>query len=265
MNYQGTAYSYNQRGEIIIPTRKGTTYYGAHNHKPLVIYTNLDTDLEFFITNTDRKPINIDGKTFSASVIDRNSKSIVLTKTLIPNNYDLGNVIMRISQGDSSTLTPGLYDLIITYTDEQSRTYGLHSDQNNRISYVLEVKGNPFPTETASNSADSFLNNGSGNYYSSIFPSTAQTFNEDGTNTAAFYVTNFTGTVFAQGSLDNSPADNTWFNIQLDPENSEDSWTFVNETGVIPFTWDGMFMWVRFYYVPDPSNTGTLDKILYRA
>ena len=63
MNYQGTAYSYNQRSEILLPTRRGTTYYGTQNHKPLIAYEGVVTDFEFFVSNTDRKPVSIENKT----------------------------------------------------------------------------------------------------------------------------------------------------------------------------------------------------------
>lgn len=266
---QGTAYNYNQRSEILLPTRGGTTYYGPQNHKPLIIYAGLDCDLEFFIKTPDRKPVNVTNKTFVAKVVDRTSSTVILTKTLAVVDYNNGNVVMKILQGDTTNFSAGLYDLVITYTDMQSRTFGLSSDQNNRISFVLEIKDNPVGmiiTDSATN--NEFISGGQpGNpsLYTNRNAGTAQSFNQDGTNTCAVYTTNYTGVFYAQGSLELNPAEKDWFNIQLDPETAEDSWTFTNSTGVTPFTWDGMFMWVRFYHTPDAGNTGTLDKVLYRS
>lgn len=264
MSYQGTAYKYNQVSEIVVPKRTGTTYYGPRNHKPLVIYTGLNTDIEFFVKDTNNKPVNIDGKTFVAKVVERETNNVRLTKTLVNYNYDRGLVMLQVNQDDSSSLRFGLYDLVITYTDSESRTYGLHSDENNRISYVLEVKENPLPTLRESSVLDNFVNDGSGKYYTSRAEGTSQSFNRDGTNTCAVYLTNFTGDFYAQATLDLNPSESDWFTVQLDPESAENKYSFADESGVIPFTWDGMFLWVRFYYEPSSANNGTVDKVLYR-
>lgn len=263
MNYQGTAYSFNQRGEILLPTRSGTTYYGAQNHKPLYAYTGLDHDIEFYVINSDRKPVNLNGKTFVAKIVDRESNSVRVTKTLVPVSNQTGLLIMKLTGDNTSSLDFGLYDLFITYTDGDGRTFGLQSDQNARISYVLEVKENPLVEVKSSFSDDTFTQNGD-NYYSSRFAGTAQSYNADGTNTVVVYTTNYTGEFYAQGSLESNPTENDWFNIELDPDQYETEWQFSAETGLTPFTFDGMFMWVRFYHTPDVANTGTLDKILYR-
>lgn len=260
MNYQGTAYSYNQRSEILLPNRRGTTYYSPQNHRPLIAYQGVATDFEFFVTNTDRKPVSIENKTFIAKVINRSTKVAILTKTLVSLNYDQSNLLMRLTEGDVDKLSPALYDVAITYTDSESNKFGLYSDQNARLSYVLEVKENPGADVTPSTSITQFTNG-----TSDCIPSTAQTLNSDGTQTVAVYVTNFSGKFYAEGSLESSPSSSDWFEVQLDPGNANNYWTFSGATGVFPFTWDGMFQCIRFRYIADAGNTGTLDKILYRA
>ena len=264
MNYQGTAYSYNQRAEVLLPTRRGTTYYGSQNHKPLIIYKDLDIDIEFFVIDTDRKPVQLTNKTFVAKIIDRTTNSVRVSKTLVPVN-SFGSLVMRISQDDSASLNAALYDLVITYTDTDGRTFGLQSDQNSRISFVLEVKDNPYLTIIPSNALTNFVDDGSGTQYSDLIESTAPKFNSDGTNTAAVYLTNYSGNFAAEATLELNPSGNDWFPIMLDPECSCNAWTFTNYTGVMPFTWDGMFQYVRFSHEPSGTNTGTLDKVLYRA
>lgn len=263
MNYQGTAYSFNQRGEILIPTRTGTTYYGAKNHKPLYVYTGLDHDIEFFVVNTDRKPVNLNQKTFVAKIVDRETKNIPVTKTLVSASNKDGLLILKLTGNDTGKLEFGLYDLIITYTTNDGRTFGLQSDQNSRITYVLEVKENPLAQLKESSETDSF-SEVDGSFYTFRLPGTSQSYNSDGTNTVAVYTTNYTGDFYAQGSLESNPTENDWFNIELDPDSSNTEWSFDAETDVTAFTFDGMFMWVRFYHTPDDLNAGTLDKVLYR-
>jgi|TARA_B110000503_G_scaffold142038_1_gene237511 hypothetical protein len=260
MNYQGTAYSYNQRSEILMPSRRGTTYYGSQNHKPLIAYKGVANDFEFFVIDTNRKPANIANKTFTANVINRSSKTTTISKTLVLLDTGSGSLLMRLTEDDLSKLTPALYDITITYTDSNSNKFGLYSDLNARLTYVLEVKSNDGSTIRESSNGNVFQNN-----TTNEFPSTGQTDNSDGTNTAVAYVTNFSGKFYAEGSLEMSPSARDWFEIQLDPENSENYWTFTSASGLEAFTWDGMFMWVRFRYVSDITNTGTLDKVLYRA
>jgi hypothetical protein len=263
MIYQGTAYSYNQRAEILVPLRKGTSYFIPQNTTPLVVYKGLDTDIEFFIKDANRKPLNIVNKTFVARVIDRENNTVRINETLVPVDYTTGSTVMRISQDDTSNLDAGLYDLIITYTDSESKTFGLSSDKNNRMTFVFELKESPLTSPRNSVTLNTFtLINSS--YYTSRTPGTSQSFNRDGTNTCAVYLTNYTGVFYAQGTLESNPTESNWFTIQLDPENAEDGYEFTSETDVIPFTWDGMFVWVRFYHVPDGANVGTLDKVLYR-
>ena len=50
--YQGTIYQYNQRAEILIPERRGTSYFGPDNHKPLICYKGLNIDIDFFAKDT---------------------------------------------------------------------------------------------------------------------------------------------------------------------------------------------------------------------
>ena len=264
MNYQGTAYSFNQRGEILLPTRSGTTYYGAQNHKPLYAYTGLDHDIEFYVVSSDRKPVNLTGKSFVAKIVDRSSNSVRVTKTLVSVSNQSGLLIMKLTSDNTSSLTAGLYDLFITYTDQDGRTFGLQSDQNSRISYVLEVKSNPL-TEVKSSAGDSTFYQQVDSYYSDRFASTAQTYNADGTNTVVVYTTNYTGEFFAQASLETNPSESDWFHLELNPDQYDTQWQFTANTGLTPFTFDGMFMWVRFYHTPDVANAGTFDKVLYRA
>lgn len=262
MIYQGTAYDYNQRGEILIPTRSGTTYYNPQNYRSFVVYKNLAQNLEFFVKDSNRKPVNLDSKTLTATVVDRISKSVVITKTLVPADYDNGVAVMRITQSDTSLLSIGLYDIIITYTEVNGEVFGLFSDQNSRISFVLEIKNNPLPAARPSLTTSTFTLIDDKNY-TQRFASTAQTGNTDGTNTLTAYTTNYTGELYAQGSLDTNPTETDWFLINL--STSSTGHTFTNSSGITSFTFEGLFVWTRFYHIPDSNNLGSLDKISYRS
>ena len=62
--YQATVYQYNQRSEVLIPQRRGTSYYGPDNHKPLVAYRGLNVEFDFFVK--DETSIEISSKFYNA-------------------------------------------------------------------------------------------------------------------------------------------------------------------------------------------------------
>jgi len=275
MAYQGTSYSFNQKAQFTIPNRSGTNssvlpirtgtnYYGtSNNYNPFVVYTGIDTDILFSVISETRKAVSLVNKTFTARIVSRSDNIVRVTKNLSFFDYNNSTLLLRLTKTDVDNLSAGLYDLTITYTDSEGNEFGLTSDTVQfQINYTLEIKIAPGLQIEQSLEESQFTNPGN---VGSKLASTAQTLNSDGTNTAAVYVTNFSGKLYAEGTLDLQPAERDWFEIQLDPENSNNYWTFTSASDVVPFTWDGMFMWVRFRYVADVGNTGTLDKILYRA
>lgn len=268
MNYQATAYRYNQRSEVLIPERKGTTYFSTSNHQPLVAYQGIVANIEFAMKDSDRCALNLVDKTFTAQIVDRSTNAVVLTKVLIVINWDMAILCLHLTASELATLSTTLYDVIITYTEssDTTKTYGMYSDQNFRFTFVLEVKQNPAEVITPSSEATTLSAPQQGELVTSPFPSTGQTENSDGTNTVAVYLTNFTGKFYAEATLEMNPLDRDWFNITLDEDCITEFYEFTNETGVVPFSWDGMFVWVRFRFTFDVNvNVGTVDKILYRA
>ena len=275
MAYQGTSYSFNQRAQFTIPTRHGTNsamlpvrtgtnYYGtSNNYNPFVVYTGIDTDILFYVVGDNRKAVNLLNKTFKARIVSRSDNITRVTKTLSIIDYNNSTLLLRLTKSDVDSLYAGLFDLTITYTDTQGNEFALTSNTAQfQINYVLEIKVSPGLELIESLVENNFVNVGN---VGEKLKSTAQTLNSDGTNTAVAYVTNFSGKFYVEGTLELSPVERDWFEIQLDPENAENYWTFSNATGLETFTWDGMFMWVRFRYEADVGNTGTLDKALYRA
>ena len=262
-NQSGTAYNYNQ-SEFISPALSGTRYFNPRNNKNLSIYTGLAIDIDFYLRNQNYKSLNIQGKKFVATVVERDTNNVRLSKTLYKDDRDSSKMVLQLTPDDSGGIDPGLYHLYITYTDSDNNRYPLYSDENQTLHHVLEVKENPLTVLRESAVLDDFATAGGDLYYSSRTNGTAPTFNRDGTNTCAVYLTNFTGKIYAYGALDLNPSERDWFEIELDPENTETFYSFDQASGVYAFTWDGMFMWIRFAYLPDDTNQGTVEKILYR-
>tara|TARA_B100000965_G_scaffold102480_1_gene84299 strand:+ start:8205 stop:8984 length:780 start_codon:yes stop_codon:yes gene_type:complete len=258
--YQATVYQYNQRAETLIPQRRGTSYYGPDNHKPMVAYKGLNVEFDFFVKDTDRKPQSLDNKTYTATVLDRTSKASVLTKTLIPTDYSQGKLVLKLDHEETLALDAKLYDLIITYTvTDVGGSYGGLSDQNNRITFVLEIKDGAVaelrPSETVSN----FNPDGNDNIGDRM---TGPVLNNSisGLNTVQVHFTDYLGTYKMQGSLSLQPLSSDWFDI------SGQTHTLSSITTAVKYhTFVGMYYFVRVVHTPDLGNTGTLDKVIYRS
>lgn len=136
-------------------------------------------------------------------------------------------------------------------------------------------------------------------WYTYAFKGNQWSNNFGGIHTAAFYCKNFSGWVMIQGSLENDiPTNNTqWFTIDaydlrsffdkndlhsIQPETSYNYGAigsshildctddhnpylrFNNFTGVSSISFEGSLRWVRFAYIADAFNIGSLDKIMFR-
>tara|TARA_Y100000385_G_scaffold286262_1_gene347928 strand:+ start:654 stop:1430 length:777 start_codon:yes stop_codon:yes gene_type:complete len=257
--YQATVYQYNQRAEALVPERRGTSYYGPDNHKPLVAYRGLNIEYDFFVKNTDRKPQSIDNKIYTATILDRTSKSSVLTKTLVPVDYAQGQLVLKLDHEETLNLEAKLYDLVVTYKiTDVAGSYGGTSDQNSRVTFVLEVRNGAVTELRPSESDTTFTPNGDDNF-SGRFEGTVLNNSKSGLNTIQVYLTNYTGVYTIQASVSLNPTDIDFFDV------AGQSYTVSSSTTVDYHTFIGMYTYVRLKHTPAVGNAGTLDKVIYRS
>lgn len=256
--HQATIYQYNQRAEILIPERRGTSYYGPDNHKPLVCYKGLNIDIDFFAKDTDRKPQTLHNKTYTCKIIDRTSGAVVINKQLMPHDYDNGILLLHLDHEETSQLDAKTYDVTVTYTLTNSiGSYGGTSDQNMRLSYVLDVRDQPGEFR-ASETVSVFQTVGD-DRVGGRMTGPAQNANRTGLQTAQVHTTDYTGVYKFQGTLSIQPTDSDWFDI------AGQSYTLTSNTGIKYHTFYGQYQYVRIVHTPDVANTGTLDKVVYRS
>ena len=257
--YQGTIYQYNQRAEMLIPERRGTNYYGPQNHKPIVVYRGLNIDIDFFVTNTDRKPQTLHNKTYTATIVDRTSKAQVVKKNLIPIDYDTGKLVLQLTHAETFLLDAKLHDLIVTYSiTDVVGNYGGTSDQNMRISFVIDVKNQSLLEIQDSITVSTFQVDGD-DRVGARMSGPAQKTNKQGLQTAVVTMTNYTGVYKFQGTLSIQPSESDFFDI------SGQTYTHSAKTGNVFHNFFGNFQFVRLSHDPDASNAGTLDKVVYRS
>ena len=257
--YQATVYQYNQRADALVPERRGTSYYGPDNHKPLIAYRGLNIEFDFFVKNTDRKPQSIHNKTYTATILDRTSKASILTKTLVPVDYAQGQLVLKLDHEETLALDAKLYDLIVTYkiTDVPG-SYGGSSDQNSRVTFVLEAKDGAVTQLRPSIEDSTFLPNGDDRVGGRMEGPVLNN-SKSGLNTVQVYLTNYTGVYKMQGTVSLQPTDSDYFDI------TNQSYTVNAKTSVDYHTFIGMYTYVRLVHTPDALNAGTLDKVIYRS
>ena len=257
--YQATVYQYNQRSEVLIPQRRGTSYYGPNNHKPLIAYRGLNVEFDFFVKDTDRKPQSLHNKIFTATVLDRTSKASLLTKTLVPADYDKGQLVLKLDHEDTLALDAKLYDLVVTYTvTDEPGSYGGSSDQNNRITFVLEIKDGAIAELRPSETVNVFSPDGD-DRVGGRMTGPVLTNSKSGLQTVAVHLTNYTGVYKMQATLSLQPLDSDYFDV------TGQSYTVSAKTSVEYHTFIGMYTYVRLVHTPDSGNAGTLDKVTYRS
>ena len=225
----------------------------------MIAYKGLNVEFDFFVRNTDGKPQSLLNKTYTANVLDRSSKTSILTKNLVPQDYDKGQLVLKLDHGETLALTAKSYDLIITYTlSGDTGNFGGSSDLNNRITFVLEIRDGAVPELRPSETVSVFNANGDDRIGGKM-TGPALNNSKSGLNTAQVHLTNYTGVYKFQGSISLQPLDGDFFDI------TGQSYTVSAKTAVEHHTFTGNFTYVRLVHTPDASNAGTLDKVVHRS
>jgi hypothetical protein len=220
------------------------------------LYKGIDNKFQIKLLNGDQKLINAVGQTVSWILLDRNTAELkcMLTKTVEGSDNSL--VQFTVNEGDLEPINGGMYMYSAYLTDEAGNRTILYGDSQYGASVPVEIISNSFPQVYPSIVLDAFTTTPSGKYTSAVNARPELNGKNNALHTAAIYSTGYTGTVNIEVTLDNGITEIVnW--ATLDTVDIYDNLQYVNFTGVFTF--------VRFRTVDDPSNTGTVDKILYRS
>ena len=84
----------------------------------------------------------------------------------------------------------------------------------------------------------------------------------DGLHTVAFYLSNFTGRILLDATLEASPTSTDWFALNLDANTTVDYLDYTAETSVVGKTFQGNFLYLRIRVDRShltPANNSTLQ------
>ncbi len=237
------------------------------------VYKGAQTDIDFYVRNNDRKPITLSGKNAYVIIRDNRSKREVLKKELRFIDEMRAHLQLNLFPAEIEDWEEGYYDYVVLIEHMDSSQSVLFTSQNQDARGWFELKGDVLPSLSQSydlNPAE-FVpfqyedNTGTTTrYVSTALPGDAALGFKDGLQTFAVYVKEFSGRVWVQGSLEESPgvSYNDWFPIHVTPNTFEI--TFYEHSGIEPFNFQSNVKWIRFVYEKDFFNEGDITRILYK-
>jgi hypothetical protein len=270
-------YLYSNKLEVFTnPLASWTTerYRRVYNRN-LKIYRSVDNRIDIQVRNSDQKASNIDGSTLVFNLISRETQDLILQKDCSEIDYNTGKVSVTLTETELLDIDPGFYNYTVVrenrdYQVIDSSDYKvtsrspLYMDSQYGTIATIEVSGDVLGSIDESVVINKFnhtnpfaLGDTDPKFFISSIIDARPTINTaNSLHTFQFYSNNYSGTVTIQGSLDDqgaTPRESKWADITTVDLSLE---KYKNVSG----KWN----WFRIKHIPSTSNTGTLDKILYR-
>jgi hypothetical protein len=183
----------------------------------------------------------------------------------------LGEIVFL--ETDTANLMIGNYTFTVKYLDNDGEFLPAYSNTYYGIAGTLHLLDDMFPVLTPSQTITSFLktSNYSNNLYyypsGNIYAYPEYNSNNDAVHTLAMYMTNFTGTVEIQATLNNQPDAQSYASIT--------TLTYAQFNGIDYYNFHGVFTYIKIIYTPgtkpgestndNPTYFGSFDKVLYRS
>jgi phage terminase large subunit-like protein len=265
---------YNREIEVVCLDETGTsaatTYLGNMpmydgHHK---LHKGIDNTLRFKIKDTDRKSIDLSGKTIIWKMYDRESRENVLFKYLDITNATKGMASLVITTADTIMLPEGFYQFAM-YTVENGIEQIIYTDTYDNAKGTIEVIDDIYPQFEDSQETTTFFPvtetvNGEEvtTFTTTTFDGSGNTIKSKSLHTIALYFDGMTGTVNVQGDLSVQPSlnDTDWFD--LTPNLFYDKNIIVNnETGVQAYMVNANVNWIRISYT---ATSGSITKVMLR-
>jgi hypothetical protein len=239
-------------------------------------FKHVDNDVEFLIKDWDNKPVNLTNLTVTIYIVDQQAQKLmsITNPVLTIVNPTRGHCRLTLLKQDTAEWVAGYFGYSISVTDANGKETMLYVDKSRVVQGYFEFQEGPLPQpqKAVVLTPDAFTAQswGTDTSISSYlvaqeYPGAAQSDNRSGLQTIAVYANNFTGTLWVQASLENSPPndDSQWFDVTLNT--GDTSFNFTNFTGIKHFSFVGSYMWLRFIqYVSPVNNNGSISQVLLK-
>jgi hypothetical protein len=256
-----TFLTYPDRNILIYAEGYSRTINMPFNTTRKTIYKGVDSVLSFDIKNQDRKPVNILNKDIMVNIMQVRTGELLVQRRAQKINAENGYCEVTIFASDIEQLDPGFYQVSAAIYETDGIARSLYTDHNRRVTMELEICDGAYPKFVPS--IELVFTEQDGQWVSQPLKGNMQFNDASLLHTIQIKVTGFTGTIYAFASLEYSNSHDSYFGCRF--LDGSTSIQFNNATDVQGWNFSADARWIRIAYTPDSSNTGTVDKVLYRS
>lgn len=268
----GSVYLYPNRLDVYSDSDTWITErYSRVYQRNLKLYRGSDNKLEFIIKNSAQKPMAVAGKVFVINVISRESQELILSLDCSVTDPSTGRLFVMLTQQLLQDIEPGFYQYSLvaeTRTAIDAASYqvtgrtALYVDSQYGAIGTVEVSGSTSGEPIASIEITEFsyysrINHTQQFSVSSLISANPQVSTPQTLHTFQIYMTNYTGRVIIQASIDEGATPNNWVDVYAEDLIKSNS-KFVNITG--------KFKWFRVKYIDAMqglTGTFTVDQTIF--
>jgi hypothetical protein len=245
--------------------------------RDLKIQKGIKNQVRIQFKNSDQKRVSISNtQTFVFSMFDVVNQRLLIEKeleVLDETTSTKGMALLTLNESDTLDLDRSSYQYSVKLMDTDGSYTPAYSNTYYGMAGTLHLSNDVYPILQDSNSVDSFnitynddiqlYEHKSGNIYAN-----PEYNGNSALHTVAMYMTGYKGTVYIQGTLDNSPGSSGNYSTIA-------TRTYTGFTGIDPVNFNGVYTYIRIVHVPstapaesnndNPNFFGSFDKALYRS
>jgi len=258
-----TLFKYDTNIHLMIADDTNKTVNPPMNNKIIKIYKGVDSILNVYIKDKDRKPVSLTSGTLTSYLVNHTTGNLLFSRLVEEIDNTTGQAKLKILNKDLVGVESGFYDMSLTFKNVDGETLPLYADRGDNVKITIEVKDGPIPKLADSSNIIFGVPGGTGVIqYSSAVNVTSVAPDTKGLHTFVAYFTGYKGKLYANGSIEETA--NGWFPIRIASTTDYKEYSDAT-TKVEPFNFSSNLNWIRFGHDADLTNTGTVDKILYRS
>jgi hypothetical protein len=245
--------------------------------RDLKIQKGIKNKVRIQFKNSDQKRVQIyNTQTFVFSLFDAINQRLLLEKeieVLDVSTATRGTALLTLTESDTMDLDRTSYQYSVKLQDSDGTYLPTYSNTYYGVAGTLHLSQDVYPVLQDSTSIESFnityndsiqkYEHKSGNIYA--YP---EYNGNTALHTLAMYMTGYKGTVYVQGTLDNSPDSSGHYStIQ--------TLVYDGFTGIDYLNFNGVYTYIRIIHIPatapaesnndNPNFFGSFDKALYRS
>lgn len=272
MSNYNTSFNINQAGNLYAldtqvdraglskyTSSRATTINAPLNYRKQMLYKGFDNEFFYYVKTQNSKPLDLRGMTINATIINAVTNSAILSRKCEVVDYNTGLIMFFTRSEKVSSIEPGLYEIVLSYTDTRGLTKPLFSDTNMRPGHVVEVTTSAGYIPLNTQATTSFIERNE-KFYGDTMYGPGYYDKSNGLVTIGAYATDFSGNFFIEGTASPAPEEDDWFKIELGVQDYFH--LFTNFTGIEPFSFQSNLRFLRPVFT---KTNGSLDKLVIRV